>query len=134
MRGDLWRLIRKVRNDFVDARDYDWTYVYDAGGNRTLKKEAANVSINPLQRFEEDYEYDVDDPAKYGTANNRLMKIVRTRFDTDPGDQQSSTFFDPNRLRLAELGHDPQRDQDSAKPDQRLREAAVLRRHAACPH
>ncbi len=60
----------------VHARDYDWSYEYDAGGNRTLKKQAANVSVNPLRRFEEDYEYDVDDPAKYGTKNNRLMRIV----------------------------------------------------------
>ncbi len=41
---------------------------------------------------------------KYGTANNRLMKIVRTQFDTDPGGQQSSTFFDPTTGELLGFG------------------------------
>ena len=39
----------------------------------------------------------------YGTANNRLMKIVRTRFDTDPG-QQSSSFGEPTGGDLLSSG------------------------------
>ena len=50
------------------------------------------------------YEYDVNgNELKYGTANNRLMKIVRTRFDTDPG-QQSSSFGEPTGGDLLATG------------------------------
>ena len=55
------RLTGEVRDNDVNARDYDWTYVYDAGGNRELKKEAKNISVNPLQRFDSDHDYGIDE-------------------------------------------------------------------------
>ena len=77
------RLIREVRDDSLGTTDYDWTYEYDAGGNRLLKHEGPTVA-NTLHRFEERYEYDVNgNELKYGTANNRLMKIERWKIDTD---------------------------------------------------
>ena len=68
---------------------YDWSYVYDDGGNRILKKEA--FPTDPPSRFEEVYVYDISDPATYGTANNRLMKITRTGYDTEPGGELLSS-------------------------------------------
>ena len=86
-------MIHEVRNDFVDARDYDWTYLYDAGGDWTLKKEV--FRSDPLRRFEEQYVYDIDDQVTYDTTANRLMTVERLQIDTDPGTQQSSSFDGP---------------------------------------
>ncbi len=71
------RLTREVRTDFDSSREYDFTYEYDQGGNRTLK-------ISPLTDFgglrhEVRYDYDVNRPDPdlegYITRNNRLMKV-----------------------------------------------------------
>jgi len=52
------------------AHPYDITYEYDQGGNRKKKIE----STGGCNRIETVYHYDVDDPATYGSFNNRLMK------------------------------------------------------------
>ncbi len=71
------RLTHEERTDFDSTREYDFTYEYDQGGNRTMK-------ISPLTDFgglrhEVRYDYDVNrpdpDPEGYITRNNRLMKV-----------------------------------------------------------
>ncbi len=62
------RLTREWRTALVAEEDYDFEYLYDAGGNRTMK-----VDNNAF--LEHRYEYDTADPVLYGSANNRLMKI-----------------------------------------------------------
>ena len=53
---------------------------------------------------EEVYEYDVNgdnNELKCGTANNRLVNIVRTQFDTDPVTSQAMTDTDPSASYLS---------------------------------
>ncbi len=80
------RLTREVRDDDLFWRDYDYTYEYDVGGNRTLKVEYKNLFTS----FEERYVYDIDDPVTYGSDNNRLMKMERYHIDTSGGSSSSS--------------------------------------------
>ena len=63
------RLIREARYDRDSANEYHIAYEYDQGGNRTKKTE----STGGCNRIETVYTYDVDDPATYGSFNNRLM-------------------------------------------------------------
>ena len=63
-RGRLIEEIRQWGTTPIITRQ--WHYDYDQGGNRTVKIEViANRQIA--------YTYDIDDVAKYGSANNRLM-------------------------------------------------------------
>ena len=77
------RLIREVR---TGATPYDLTYEYDDGGNRTKK-------IDNLGRSEIRYHYDLENPATYGSKNNRLM--FYKEFDTT----QPGAPGDPGALR-----------------------------------
>ena len=88
LRDHASRLIHEVRNDVFSSTDYDWSYAYDPGGNRTLKVE----NVSPLLRFEDRYEYDLDDQPRYETKANRLMTVERWRVDISFG--ESASFED----------------------------------------
>ncbi|MBI4717243.1 MAG: RHS repeat protein, partial [Planctomycetes bacterium] len=66
------RLIHETR---TGDTAYDLTYTYDQGGNRQQKTDAVD------QRRTQ-YDYDVENPAGYGSNGNRLMKALV--FDTSP--------------------------------------------------
>lgn len=64
-RDQRGRLVREVREDDVNSRDYDLTYEYDQGGNRTEK-----IDLENNRRVS--YSYDISDPGTYESDNNRL--------------------------------------------------------------
>ena len=85
------RLIHEMRTPSGNVPGYDIAYEYDDGRNRTKK-------IDNLGRSEIRYHYDLENPATYGSKNNRLM--FYKEFDTtqpgapgDPGALLSTTWY-----------------------------------------
>jgi RHS repeat-associated protein len=60
------RLIAESREAVDLNTEYNLEYLYDQGGNRTKKIDHQNA-------IEVQYHYDLEDPALYASANNRLM-------------------------------------------------------------
>ena len=60
------RLIHEEREADSGWNSYDLAYTYDAGGNRLTK-------VDNIGEIRTEYHYDLEDPAEYGSNNNRLM-------------------------------------------------------------
>jgi RHS repeat-associated protein len=75
------RLIAESRDALDVNTEYNLEYLYDQGGNRTKKIDQQNA-------IEVQYHYDLEDPALYASANNRLMY-----FETLDVSGESSTLL-----------------------------------------
>jgi hypothetical protein len=80
------RLIGEVRTNQFNAVVYNRVYQYDQGGNRTKK-------IDPTNETEVTYHFDYEDPAVYGSDNNRLMYYDTVSTANQMSTPISSTFY-----------------------------------------
>ena len=80
------RLVHEDRDDGENSRDYDLTYTYDQGGNRLKKIDAVNdVEVR--------YHYDLEDPDRYVSRNNRLVYFETLDAEPDPPVVASTTWY-----------------------------------------
>ena len=80
------RLVHEDRDDGDNDRDYDLTYTYDQGGNRLKKIDAVND-------VEVQYHYDLEDPERYVSKNNRLVYFETLDTEPDPPVTASTTWY-----------------------------------------
>jgi RHS repeat-associated protein len=80
------RLVHEDRDDGENSRDYDLTYTYDQGGNRLKKIDAVND-------VEVQYHYDLEDPERYVSKNNRLVYFETLDTEPDPPVVASTTWY-----------------------------------------
>jgi RHS repeat-associated protein len=80
------RLIHEDRDDGENSRDYDLTYTYDQSGNR-LKK------IDAINDVEVQYHYDLEDPERYVSKNNRVVYFETLDTEPDPPVVASTTWY-----------------------------------------
>ena len=84
---DRGRLIEEKRawgSTLMTTRQ--WRYLYDQGGNRTLKIEVMAERLIY-------YTYDINDVATYGSANNRLMFYVTYNTSGQSSTLESTTYY-----------------------------------------